>query len=103
MVCKDAGADERLYPWFPQQNTVSVVSWSILFTPIDAIWGLWPFCECTTEAFLHMTDTGLTVYCIETQKGVPNVLLHFLVHGFHDNMHVYVLCFFNSTVLRCLT
>lgn len=52
MVCKAAGADghERLYPWFPQQDTVSVVSWSILFTSIDGIRGLWPVCECTTEA-----------------------------------------------------
>lgn len=60
-VCKAAGADghNRLYPWFPQQNTTSVVSWSILFTSIDGIWGLWPVCGCTTEAAvfsLHLTE-----------------------------------------------
>lgn len=52
---------------------------------------------------LHVTDTGLPVYCIATQEGVQEVLLHFLVYGFHDNMHVYVLCFWSSTALRCLT
>lgn len=52
---------------------------------------------------LHLTDTGLTVYCIPTQEGVQEALLHFLVYGFHDNMHVYVLCFLSSTALIYLT
>lgn len=46
MVCKAAGADghQRLYPWFPQQDTASVVSWSILLTNwwhLGTLAGLW--------------------------------------------------------------
>lgn len=39
IACKAVGADghERLYPWFPQQDTVLVVNRSILF-PLMAFW-----------------------------------------------------------------
>lgn len=92
MVCKAVGADrhQRLYPWFPQQDSVG--SWSILLTNWwhfgDSGWSV------SAQLKLHPDrDTGLTAHCIPAQEGVQEALLHFLGYGFHDNMHVYVLCF----------
>lgn len=98
MVCKDAGADERLYPWFPQQNTVSVVSWSLLFTPIDAIWGLWPFCECTTEAFCTWQTQDLQYtaskhrrvfkrFCFTFWYMVSMIICMFMYYAFWTQQH----------------